>query len=293
MNESFRIDPKMSLQEVVLKVKELDKLAAFYEGIGLIRLTETTERITLGVGGSSQPLLILKKIVEPNPRRKVSGLFHTAFLLPSRKDLGNVLYHLLSSKVPIDGASDHGFSEAIYLQDPEGNGIEIYRDKPKEEWDIRPSGRIAGITIQMDADGVLASRDQNPVTVFPENTVIGHIHLSVSDLNQTQSFYLSVLGFDLKDQYGEQARFFAANGYHHHIGTNVWLGKNIAHPGQNDLGLESFSIHLSTAEEGTKLKKQLKLKEVAIFEEHEKSFVITDPNGIKLKTTYETGQENV
>lgn len=292
MNESFKIDPKMSLQEVVLKVKDLDKLAAFYEALGLIRLTETTETITLGVRGSSQPLLTLKKVLEPNSRRKVSGLFHTAFLLPSRQDLGNVLYHLLSSNIPVEGASDHGFSEAIYLQDPEGNGIEIYRDKPKEEWDVRPSGRIAGITIQMDADGVLASRDQVPVAAFPENTVVGHVHLSVSDLNETQSFYLSVLGFDLKDQYGEQARFFAANGYHHHIGTNIWLGKNIAQPEKNDLGLESFSLHLSTAEEWAKLKNQLQIKGISIFEEHVKSFVITEPNGIKLKITYETGQEN-
>lgn len=292
MNESYRIDPKMSLQEVVLKVNNLDKLGVFYERLGLIRLTETFEKIVFGVRGSSQPLLILKKVKDPNPRRKVSGLFHTAFLLPSRKDLGNVLYHLLSSNVPVEGASDHGFSEAIYLQDPEGNGIEIYRDKPKEQWDIRPGGRIAGITIQMDADGVLASRDQVPVAAFPENTVVGHVHLSVSDLNETQNFYLSVLGFELKDQYGDQARFFAANGYHHHIGTNIWLGKNIAQPEKDDFGLESFTLHLSTAEEWTNLKNQLQMKGISIFEEHAKRFVITDPNGIKLKITYETGQEN-
>lgn len=283
MDQFFRIDQSAAIKTVTLKVDNLNKLADYYELLGLKRLVETEQKITMGSPRSNYPLLILKKVSNPSPRRKVTGLFHTAFLLPERKDLGNVLYHLLSQQIPLDGASDHGYSEAIYLHDPEGNGIEIYSDKPKAEWDIRPSGRIAGITIEMDADGVLAARDQSAPSLFPEKTKIGHVHLSVADLDETQTFYEKILGMDLKDEFGQQARFFAANGYHHHIGANIWLGKNLPKPSETDLGLETFSLVVSSKEEWWIIRKRLESFEVNIIETSENALAVMDPNGIKIE----------
>lgn len=283
MNQLFKIDQSIFIRTVTLKVKDPVKVADYYERIGLKRLTETEREITLGISELKPPLLVLKKVKEPNPPRKVAGLFHTAFLLPERKDLGNVLYHLLSEQIPIEGASDHGYSEAVYLRDPEGNGIEIYSDKPKSKWDIKPNGRIAGITIEMDAEGVLASRDETATAFFPEQTIIGHVHLSVSSLEATQNFYEKILGMDLKDRFGEQANFFAMNGYHHHIGTNIWLGRNLPAPSEKDLGLEGFSIIVTSKEYWLNLKEQLKSCGVNVMEQGENRFAIIDPNGIKIK----------
>ncbi|WP_225743554.1 VOC family protein [Marinilactibacillus sp. Marseille-P9653] len=281
MNTSYKIEQTASIGSVTLKVKDLNRISEYYQELGLTVIEAAEDKVSLGVSGSDQPLLVLKTIQNAVDRR-AAGLFHTAFLLPSRKDLGDTLYRLLVKKIPIDGASDHGYSEAIYLQDPEGNGIEIYRDKPKSEWDIREDGRIAGITIEMDADGVIESRDQSgTVEKFPENTTIGHIHLSIIDLDETQAFYQQ-LGFDLTDQFGDQARFFSAGGYHHHIGTNIWMGKNLPKLSEEDLGLESYSVLLSSEESLEKLKQIIELRGILVLEDTHEVLSVLDPNGIKV-----------
>lgn len=280
----FRMDEKMHLGKVSLKVGNLKKQIDFYQNsIGLSLLDQSNETALLGIQETGEVLLELHEIEDPNPRAKKTGLFHTAFLLPTRKDLGNVLYSLLQKQIPIDGASDHGYSEAIYLQDPEGNGIEIYRDKSREEWDVREDGRIAGITVQMDAEGVLASRDENPASDFPEGTVIGHVHLSVSDLKATESFYTNVLGLNLTDRYGEQARFFAAGDYHHHIGTNTWLGEGIPAAESKDLGLDYYTIIVSNEESFKILKENVRSFGMSELLEDKNEFMLLDPNGITIK----------
>ncbi|MEC6747838.1 VOC family protein [Marinilactibacillus sp. XAAS-LB27] len=282
MNTSYKIEQTASIGSVTLKVKDLNRLSEYYQELGLTVIEAAEDKVSLGASGSDQPLLVLKTIQNVVDRR-AAGLFHTAFLLPSRKDLGDTLYRLLVKKVPIGGASDHGYSEAIYLQDPEGNGIEIYRDKPKSDWDIREDGRIAGITIEMDADGVIESRDQSGmVEKFPENTTIGHIHLSVIDLDETQEFYQQ-LGFDLTDQFGDQARFFSAGGYHHHIGTNIWMGKHLPKLSEEDLGLESYSVLLSSEESLEKLKQIIEIRGILVLEDAHQVLSVLDPNGIEVR----------
>lgn len=282
MNTSYKIEQTASIGLVTLKVKDLNRISEYYQELGLTVIEAAEDKVSLGASGSDQPLLVLKTIQNVVDRR-AAGLFHTAFLLPSRKDLGDTLYRLLVKKVPIGGASDHGYSEAIYLQDPEGNGIEIYRDKPKSDWDIREDGRIAGITIEMDADGVIESRDQSGmVEKFPENTTIGHIHLSVIDLDETQEFYQQ-LGFDLTDQFGDQARFFSAGGYHHHIGTNIWMGKHLPKLSEEDLGLESYSVLLSSEESLEKLKQIVEIRGILILEDAHEVLSVLDPNGIEVR----------
>ena len=146
------------LGKVALKVNDLKKMTQFYqEAIGLDLMEEKENSVVLGVAADNTPLVELIQLAAPSNRKRTTGLFHLAILLPTRADLGSILYHLLTKKYAIDGASDHGYSEAIYLNDPEGNGIEIYRDKDMSDWDIRPDGKIEGVTEAMDADGVIGA----------------------------------------------------------------------------------------------------------------------------------------
>lgn len=175
----FQLHEQTQIGKVVLKVANLEKMIAFYTqviGLSLIEKNQQTARL----GTTEKILLELIKVENPLPLTRKTGLFHVAFLLPTRKDLGNTLIHYLQSNAPIDGASDHGYSEALYLTDPEGNGIEVYRDKPKSEWDIREDGEIVGITKEMDAEGVVAAADSQQSS-FPTGTIVGHVHLKVAD----------------------------------------------------------------------------------------------------------------
>lgn len=219
------------------------------------------------------------------PLTRKTGLFHIAFLLPTRKDLGNTLIHYLQSNAPIDGASDHGYSEALYLTDPEGNGIEVYRDKPKSEWDIREDGEIVGITKEMDAEGVVAAADSQQSS-FPTGTIVGHVHLKVADLAQTETFYTQVVGLSLKNNFGNQAKFFAAGDYHHHIGSNTWMGKGVTPMADNDLGLAYYTFVLPDKEAFESLLTHLEKENVSLTLESSRRLALLDPNGIQVKMEY-------
>lgn len=266
---------------VALKVADLKKVTLFYqEIIGLTVLEVSDKESILGVANT--PLLILTLVEEPLPAAKKTGLYHVAFLLPERKDLGNALFHYLSVEAPIIGASDHGYSEAIYLNDPEGNGIEVYWDKPKNEWDIRSDGEIVGITIEMDAAGVIAAADRN-WQGFPKGTKIGHVHLKVANLSETEKFYTEVLGLSLKTNYGNQAKFFATGEYHHHIGTNSWESRNAQAMSKNDLGLNYFNFLVADLDELQRIEQHWQTLAVAYNKDVEGNLWIMDPNGITIK----------
>lgn len=283
MAELYKIDKTTELGSVTLNVENLTNMCTYYEEvIGLDVLNQSDKRVELGTEENQKVLLTLvKEEVQGTPTKK-AGLFHTAFLLPSRKDLGNVLYSYLSREIPIGGASDHGYSEALYLQDPEGNGIEIYADKPKEEWDIQPDGTIPGITIQMDANGVIESRDEGQIDKFPAGTVIGHVHLSVSNLEATHEFYVDVLGLDLKYNYGDQAKFLAAGEYHHHVGANTWAGENVPKREETDLGLRSYSFVVPNDQALKNVEVNLEKLDMQFTEEVSGAISLFDPNGVKV-----------
>lgn len=275
---TFQLSEQTHPGIVALKVADLQKMTNYYQGIGLQVLETTPQQSILGV--EQTPLLILNEIAYPNPLIRKTGLYHVAFLLPTRKDLGNTFFHYLTAKVPILGASDHGYSEALYLTDPEGNGIEVYRDKDMSEWDIREDGEIVGITIEMDADGILAAGDRSRKE-FPEGTKIGHVHLKVVDLETTETFYTEILGFSLKSDFGQQAKFFAAGNYHHHIGTNIWNGRHLPPMDEKDLGLEYVTFLLNSQEELADLETNWQAKEV-LYEKIDNQLQIIDPNGISF-----------
>lgn len=279
------LSEKTIIGKVVLNVENMENMKNFYTSvIGLEIKNETEQSLELGAFGEEQILLELQPVVPAGEKPTTTGLYHFAFLLPTRKDLGEILYHLLVSKYPLTGASDHGYSEALYLDDPEGNGIEIYTDKPKSMWDIRSDGQIAGVTEPMDAEGVIGEAKQE-FQGMPKGTYMGHVHLFVAELEETERFYQDVLGFDLKFKFGPQAKFFAAGEYHHQIGANVWAGKNIPAAQKGLRGLDYFTI-IVTDDEFTQIKNNLDEKEYPYqVDETTQTLSLEDTNGITMKLT--------
>ncbi|WP_319996359.1 VOC family protein [Trichococcus shcherbakoviae] len=269
------------LGKVALKVNDLKKMTQFYqEALGLDLMEEKENSVVLGVAADNTPLVELIQLDAPSNRKRTTGLFHLAILLPTRADLGSILYHLLTKKYGIDGASDHGYSEAIYFNDPEGNGIEIYRDKEMSDWDIRPDGKIEGVTEAMDADGVIGAM----VKIYdgiPSGSIMGHVHLTVHDLVETQQFYENVLGISLKSDFFGQAKFFAAGNYHHHIGSNMWAGKHLPAAEENQPGLAYFTWVVADNVAYEALKGRLVQAEVS-FEEKDNTLIFKDNSGIEI-----------
>ncbi|MET3575463.1 catechol 2,3-dioxygenase [Bhargavaea ullalensis] len=214
-------------------------MTTFYrEIIGLEILDKKDGRVELAAGGKT-PLLVLRtsETVHPkHPRR--TGLYHFALLLPSRADLGTAVRHLSRHGIPI-GAADHLVSEAVYLEDPEGNGIEIYRDLPPDQWKW-DGAEVRMATEPLDLPAVLAAADAK-WEGMPPDTVMGHIHLHVSDLEEARRFYGDGLGFKVVSHY-PQALFMSDSGYHHHIGLNTWNGKGVLPQGPDSAGLAAFTV---------------------------------------------------
>jgi len=232
----------LRIGRVRLKVRDLAKVAAFYEDVlGLSRIAEKADTVTLGT--ANMPLLELAGDPALAPRDpRSAGLFHTAFLLPSRQDLGRWLAFAAQNRIPLSGASDHIVSEAIYLADPEGNGIEIYADRAPSRW-RGADGDITMATEPLDAQDLLASAAGTTWSGFPEGGVIGHVHLQVGDTAQADRFYSDVLGFDVASRY-PGASFFGSGGYHHQLAGNVWNSRHAGPQPQGTAGLESVEIVL-------------------------------------------------
>ena len=274
----FKLDRQTVPGLVALNVGNLNEMSDFYQKvIGLTLLKKNQETVLLGAG--SRPLVKLIQVNHPLPRSRKTGLYHTAFLLPSRKELGSALYHYVTTKAPVTGGADHGYSEAIYLTDPEDNGIEVYHDKPREEWDIRADGEIVGVTEELAAQEVIDLADRN-WHGFPEGTVLGHVHLKVSDLDKTEQFYTDSLGLSLKNNFGKQAKFFATGDYHHHIGANSWESQQAPAIKENDLGLAYFTFYVKNEAEFSRLEKHWQEKKIDY--QKEKGLWLRDPNGIKI-----------
>lgn len=200
------------------------------------------------VGPSEHPPYELREEQAAGPRPdRTTGLYHVALLLPTRADLARVLRRLIETGYPLEGAADHGVSEAIYLGDPEGNGIEIYHDRPRDEWP-HANGTLAMVTDPLDVDGLLAEGSTNGDgwAGMPDGTRVGHIHLQVDDLEPAVRFYRDLLGFDVMQHFGRSAAFLSVGGYHHHIGLNTWAGMGAPRPPAGTRGLRGFVLQLPT-----------------------------------------------
>lgn len=231
------------LGEVALKVQDINKTALFYRDIlGMTVLVEDENSLVLGT--PQQPLVRLIKSASSSSHQNAYGLYHMAILVPSRQDLANILKHLVDSAIPLIGGADHGYSEAIYLEDPEGNGIEIYRDKPTADWDIREDGKIVGVTEELDGTALYQSAK---AFVLPVDTRMGHVHLSVKDSQASSHFYQALLG--LEDKFSIPTGSWLASGqYHHHLAVNEWAGKGLANLSESTPGLAYFTVKVANKE---------------------------------------------
>lgn len=225
---------------VRLKVRDLDAVSTFYQTVlGLSPVATSDHRITLGTGDT--PLLEL--VGDPNlapldPRQ--AGLFHTAFLMPTRSDLAHWLAYVMAARVPLQGASDHIVSEALYLADPEGNGIEVYTDRPVSRW-RGPKGEIQMSTDPLDVQELLRGAEGTDWTGFPEDGSIGHVHLQVGDTAEADRFYRDVLGLDIAARY-PGASFYGSGGYHHQLAGNVWNSRRAGKRPEDMAGLDAVQI---------------------------------------------------
>ena len=231
----------VNIGAVSLTVRDLATVSAFYESVvGLQPITATATERHLGAGGT-----VLLKLIEDKAAKPASpgsaGLFHTAFLLPTREDLAMWTNHAVENHHPVSGASDHLVSEAIYLDDPEGNGIEIYRDRDPSEW-TREGSLVKMATLALDFPSLMQSiAGKNAKWKgAPEGTRVGHIHLKVGNTEEAEAFYQGVLGFDVMTHY-PGAAFLATGGYHHHLGANVWTSRGASRR-EPALGLAAFEL---------------------------------------------------
>ena len=231
-----------------LRVAGLGRAVDFYSRVlGLKVLEKTAEAATLGVDG--QPLLRLEVVEGGQPQPEFStGLYHLAIRLPSRAELGRVLLNLARSQYPLSGFSDHLVSEAVYLNDPDGNGLELYRDRPRAEWPYK-NGMIQMATDPLDVEGIMGSvpDPEAPFTGMPAGTDIGHVHLRAGDIPAAERFYSQILGFDIVARM-PSALFVSAGGYHHHLGLNTWQSRNAPQPPANSVGLGDYTIFVPNGE---------------------------------------------
>ena len=239
---TYDYNSKIYLAEAVLNVKDLAGQTAFYSQIiGLEILSQTEKEVILGSG--NKPLVHLIQTNREEAVKSSYGLYHMAILLPSREDLADVFKHIAELDYPFVGAADHGYSEALYLEDLEGNGIELYRDKPVAEWDIREDGRIVGVTEELSAQEIYEMGRKVEPFVIAKDTRMGHIHLSVKDSQLASAFYQEVL--ELADKFTiPSASWIASGDYHHHLAVNEWGGKNLAKREEDMLGLAYYVLEV-------------------------------------------------
>ncbi|NQP58054.1 VOC family protein [Streptococcus suis] len=232
---------------VALNVRNLELQSLFYQQVlGLQILTENSKQIDLGIGQTA-----LVRLIQTEQKGEVShsyGLYHLAIVLPSREDLGTIFRHFIDNKVPLQGASDHGYSEAIYLADTEGNGIEIYRDLPQDSWDVRPDGRIVGITEPMDAETIYAlGKKADAAYQMPLGSRMDHVHLSGRESAASSRFYQDILA--VEDKFSvPSAAWLASGDYHHHLAVNEWGGKNLKTRQEGMPGLAYYTVIYSNPE---------------------------------------------
>ncbi|HET7420739.1 MAG TPA: VOC family protein [Candidatus Dormibacteraeota bacterium] len=236
-----------------LKVLDLERESEFYDRFGLTRISGDKTHATFGAGGV--PILRLTALPNGQERpRHTAGLYHFAVLLPDEKELGGFLQRTLEERLPLTGTADHFVSQALYFDDPEGNGIEVYADRPRSEWQY-PRGQLNIGTDHLDFERLLRIADPRKPKFSP-GTVLGHMHLNVGDLDASQAFYES-LGMELMAQAGHVMRFLSWDGYHHHLGINVLEGRRAAPVRPEVRGLRGFEVR--------------RVREAAV-----------DPNGVEL-----------
>ncbi len=282
-----RLPAETTVGPIHLRVAELERAVAFYRDVlGLRPQPQAADAATVtlhGLDGRALVTLSTGPGVRPRPPRS-TGLYHFAILVPDRASLGATLRRLLDTRYPLQGASDHGVSEALYLADPDGNGIEIYRDRPRAEWPFE-NGELSMVTESFDAEGVLAE-SRGAWEGLPRGTRMGHVHLQVRDLAEAEDFYTHTLGLDLMQRYPPtaaarsraSAAFLSAGGYHHHVGINTWTSAGAAPPPPAAVGLQHFTLLLPDADALVAARARLEAAGIPLGSQ-DAGFLARDPSG--------------
>jgi catechol 2,3-dioxygenase len=272
----------MRIGMVNLRVRDLDKMADYYrDAIGLTVMARSMMGALLGAGGVAL-LHLQRRETAAREARNAAGLYHTAFLMPTRKDLARWLVHAASNKIPLTGFADHLVSESVYLDDPEGNGIEVYADRAPETWKW-DGGSVAMATDQLDIDGLLALTDTHTThyAKAPDDLRIGHMHLRVGDLERADRFYGGAIGFD-PTRKRSGAAFLSSGRYHHHLAINVWQSAGAGPRDDAATGLVWFSLEIAAEEilQAQTLRLRQASAPVAVIE---KGIETSDPWGTKVR----------
>jgi catechol 2,3-dioxygenase len=284
--EKTHIHPDTKPGMVSLTVADMERSLGFYRQVLAMELHSRNGDVArLGPEAGDTLIELVHNPSAKPPQQPATGLYHMAFRLPERGDLAAILEHMLRLAWPLQGAADHLVSEALYLADPEGNGIELYRDRSRQEWPYR-NGELQMATNPLDINGLLAELQQEQVSRtrrIASRTVLGHIHLKVAHIATAERFYTDAIGMDLVTHYGGSASFVSAGGYHHHIGFNTWNSAGAPPPAPESTGLRYFSLQLPRRAALESLRAQL-LQAQVVMEEKSQGFLVRDPsqNGILL-----------
>jgi catechol 2,3-dioxygenase len=278
-----KLPPETVLGPVHLQVADLARSIAWYRDvIGARVLSHNGATASLGAHGDDRTLLVLQEVrgSEAMPPRGRLGLFHVAWLLPDRAALGRLITHLadLTERV---GSADHLVSEALYLQDPDGLGVEIYADRPRDVWSVA-RGEVEMASLPLDFRDLVKAADGAPYTGLPAGTVIGHVHLHVGDLELSTQFYREVIGFAVTQSSYPGARFLAAGGYHHHLGTNTWAGSSATPATAQHARLLRWTIVLPTANDVLMVRARAEQHAIAVLEDGEHGVAMDDPWGTRV-----------
>lgn len=296
--QQYKIDPAMKIGHVSLNVSNLSRSLDFYESVlGFKRIDRPSRgKALLSVGDNNSSYLVellqvnttdanSGNLSRMNRSTRRAGLYHFAILLPERRFLADMLQNLDDKRdqICLDGFADHLVSESIYLRDPDFNGVEIYRDRPRSQWRWKGT-QVEMATLPLNTIDLLKDATEKGWKEMPDKTTIGHIHLHVSDIAKAMKFYHEILGLQLTAAI-PTASFFAADGYHHHIATNTWLGTGIAPASSESIGLNHFSIELSNKEELARLIDLFSRRNMAVSGSGlpDRSVFVRDMDGIKIQ----------
>ncbi len=276
---NFHQKPNTYVSHVKINVQDLNRSIQFYQQIVGFDVLEKTNTTAILTADGKTSILSLEQPIGAEPKQpRTTGLYHFAILLPDRSDLADFVFHCIESNVRL-GSSDHLVSEALYFNDPDGNGIEVYIDKDPETWKWH-NGQVAMAADPLDFEDLLKEGKQGEWQGLPAQTVMGHIHLHVTDIDKTKTFYEKGLGFETVSRFGDQALFISTGKYHHHIGLNTWNGVDAPQPSEKSAGLVSFTITFPRKEVLNKV--VTNLKEIGATVSEEEQAITKDPSGNKI-----------
>jgi catechol 2,3-dioxygenase len=280
---NYTLSSQISISEVELTIRDLDRSISFYTQVMGFHLREQNSQ-SAELGTETTTLIRLFENPQANISRSTTGLYHFAILVPHRQILARALKNIIETQTPVQGFADHGVSEAIYLTDPDSNGIEIYWDRPRQEWPFK-NDELQMITDPLKVENLLAELNGDrggEQTTLPADTTIGHMHLHVRNIPEAVSFYRDVLGLNLIQRYGPSAAFLAAGDYHHHIGINTWAGVGAPLPPDDAVGLRSFTITLPKSDDLKNLEQNIR-KTSTEMTHTVSGFSVQDPSGNHIR----------